>query len=208
MKNITPKGPELVASTHWADFSADDKRLFVTMNGRLLVFEPRADGPWQLISDGASVQVPALSGTKDDKIAGLLVLDDNNLIAVRSSGVIARFDWRSGQESWGRTIGNVGEIVRVVPSRNRRFVLLVGRGGGRLVDTQDGLVLSGVLVPPAAMGGSIEILDSLSQAFVSDTGAIEVSAGEKRYSREPATFTGDVQRRLTEILADGSSRSN
>lgn len=208
MRNVTPKGPELVASTHWADFSADDKRLFVTMNGRLLVFEPGADGPWQLVSDGAPVQVPALSGAKDEKVAGLLVLDDNSLLAVRSSGAISRFGWRNGQESWGRTIGNIGEIVRVVPSRNRRFVLLVGRSGGRLLDTQDGLVLSGVLVPPAAMDGSMEILESLSQAFVSDTGVIEVSAGEKRYSREPITFTGDMQGRLNEILGTGPGKSD
>ena len=200
MKNVTPKGPELVASTHWADFSTDDKRLFVTMNGRLLVFEQRVDGPWQLVSDGAPSQVPALTGAKDDRVAGLLVLDDNSLIAVRSSGVISRFDWRTGQQSWGRTISNVGEIVRVVPSRNRRFVLLLGRGGGRLLDTQDGLVLSGVLVPPAAMDGSIDVLQSLSNAFVSDTGVVDVSAGEKRYRREPITFDGNIQGRLKEIL--------
>lgn len=209
MRNVTPKGPQYVASTHWADFSLDEKRLFVTMNGRLLIFEPQGDGPWQLVSDGAAVQVPALSGTKDDRVAGLLALDDNSLIAVRSSGVISRFDWRTGQQSWGRTIGNVGEVVRVITSKNRRFVLLVGRAGGRLLDTKDGLVLSGVLVPPPGMNGSIEILQALRQAFVSDTGTIEVTAGEKRYQREPITFNGDLQARLEAILAGGiASGSN
>jgi hypothetical protein len=203
MRNVTPKGPELVVSTHWADFSPDDKRLFLTMNGRLQVFEPRADGsPWQLVSDGASVQVPALSVNNGDKIAGLLALDDKNLIVVRSNGVIARFDWRTGQQSWERTIGNLGEIYRVVVSRNRSFLLLVGKQGGRLLETKDGLVLSGVLVPTPAMGGSTEMSECFKDAFVSDTGAIELSCGKKKYRREQTTFAGDVRSRLREILSD------
>ena len=104
MRNVTPKGPGTCLNL-WADFSLDEKRLFVTMNGRLLIFEPRDDGPWQFVSDGAPVQVPALTGTKDDRVVGLLAIDDNSLIAVRSNGVISRFDWRTGQQSWGRTIG-------------------------------------------------------------------------------------------------------
>lgn len=204
MRNVTPRGPELVASTHWADFSPDDKRLFLAMNGRLLVFEPRSDGnPWQLVSDGGSVQIPALAVNNGDKVAGLLALDDNNLIVVRSSGVIARFDWRTGQQSWGRTIGNVGEITRIVVSRNRRFVLLIGRGGGRLLDTRDGLVISGVLVPPSGMDGTTEMLQCFDGAFVTDSGAIDVSCGKNEYRREPITFSGDVRSRLREILSDG-----
>lgn len=203
MRNVTPQGPELVASTHWADFSPDDKRLFVTMSGRLLVFEPRSDGsPWQLVSDGRSVQIPALSVNNGDKVAGLLALDDNNLIVVRSSGVIARFDWRTGQQSWGRTIGNAGEIYRVVVSRNRRFLLIMGKQGGRLLDTKDGLVLSGVLVPPPAMAGTTEMPECFKEAMVSDTGAIEVSCGKNEYRREQITFAGDVRSRLREILSD------
>jgi MTH538 TIR-like domain (DUF1863) len=204
MRNVTPRGPELVASTHWADFSPDDKRLFLTMNGRLLVFEPQPDGhPWQSVSDGGSVQIPALSVNNEDKVAGLLALDDNNLIVVRSSGVIAQFDWRKGQQSWGRTVGNIGEVIRVVASQNRRFLLLIGRAGGRLFDTRDGLVLSGVLVPPPAMDGSTEMFQCFNEAFVTDTGAIEVSCGEKKYQRVPVPFSGDVKSRLLEIRTEG-----
>jgi hypothetical protein len=206
MRNVTPRGPELLTSTHWADFSSDDKRLFLAMNGRLLVFEPRSDdSPWQLINDGGSIQIPALSGNKDkkdDQIAGLLAMDDGNLLVIRSSGVISRFDWRTSQQFWGRTIGNVGEIVRVVVSRNRRFVLLIGRAGGRLLDTRDGLVISGALVPPSAMDGSTEMLHCFNGAFVTDTGAIDVSCGKKKYRREQIAFTGDLRSRLREILSD------
>jgi hypothetical protein len=131
-----------------------------------------------------------------------LALDDDNLLVVRSSGVISRFDWRTGQQHWGRTIGSVGEITRVVISRNRRFVLLIGRGGGRLLDTRDGLVISGVLIPPSAMDGINEMLPCFDGAFVSDTGAIDVSCGEKEYRREQITFTGDVRSRLRELLSD------
>jgi hypothetical protein len=204
MRNVTPRGPELVASTHWVDFSPDDKRLFLTMNGRLLVFEPRSAGtPWEQVSDGRSVVIPALSGSNEnDKVAGLLALDDNNLIVVRSSGVISRFDWRTGQQSWGRTVGNAGEIIRVVASKNRRFLLLIGRAGGRLLDTKDGLVLSGVLVPSPAMDGGVEMLQCFNKAFVEDTGAIDVSCGENVYRREPNTFQGDARSRLREILSN------
>lgn len=206
MRNVTPHGPELVGSTQWADFGPGDKRLFLAMNGRLLVFEPRSDGsPWQLTNDGGSVQIPALSGNKDkndDRVAGLLALDDDNLLAVRSSGVISRFDWRTGQQSWGRTIGGVGEITRVIVSKNRRFVLLIGRGGGRLLDTRDGLVISGALVPPSAMNGTTEMLQCFDGAFVTDAGAIEVSCGKKEYRREQISFTGDVRSRLREILSN------
>ncbi len=206
MRNVTPQGPELVASTHWADFNADDKRLFLAMNGRLLVFEPGSEGSrWQSVSDGRSVQIPALSGNQDkknDQIAGLLALDDNNLLVVRSSGVVSRFEWRTGHESWGRTIGSAGEIIRVVTSRNRRFVLLIGRLGGRLLDTGDGLVLSGVLVPPGAMAGNIGMLECFRDAFVTDTGTVDVSCGKKKYQREPNLFAGDVTSRLREILAE------
>lgn len=206
MRNVTPQGPELVASTHWADFSADDKRLFLAMNGRLLVFEPGSEGSrWQLANDGRSVQIPALSGNqekKNDQIAGLLALDNDNLLVVRSNGVTSRFEWRTGHESWGRTVGNAGEIIRVVTSRNRRFVLLVGRLGGRLLDTSDGLVLSGVLVPPSAMYGSTEMLQCFNESFVTDTGAVEVSCGKHKYRRDQNTFGGDMRSRLREILAD------
>jgi outer membrane protein assembly factor BamB len=205
MRNVTPPGAELVASTHWADFSADDKRLFLTMSGRLLVFEPRADGgPWQRVSDGGSVQIPALTGNKDDRVSGLLTLDDNTLIVVRSSGVISRFDWRTGQESWRRTITNAGELMRAVPSRNRRFVLIIGRGGGRLLDTNDGLVLSGVLVPPAAGDGSTDMLECFRESFVSDSGVVDVSCGKNEYRREQVAFQGDVRSRLRQILSSES----
>ena len=206
MRNVSPRGPEWVASARWADFSPGDKRLFLAMNGRLLVFEPRSDGsPWQMANDGGSVQIPALSGNKDkkdDKVAGLLALDDDNLLVVRSSGVISRFDWRTGQQSWGRSIGNVGEVTRVVVSRNRHFLLLVGRLGARLLDTRDGLVLSGVLVPPSAMYGSTEMLQCFDESFVTDTGAVEVSCGKHKYRRDQNTFGGDMRSRLREILAD------
>ncbi|HSS21048.1 MAG TPA: toll/interleukin-1 receptor domain-containing protein [Pyrinomonadaceae bacterium] len=207
MRNVTPQGPELIASTHWADFSADDKRLFVAMSGRLQVFEPGSEGSrWQKINDGSSVQNPALSGNQDkknDQIAGLLALDNDSLLVVRSGGVISRFDWRTGQQSWGHNIGNVGEIIRVVTSRNRRFVLLIGRLGGRLLDTRDGLVLSGVLVPPEAMAGSVGMLKCFNDAFVTDTGVVDVSCGKKKYQREPVLFTGDVTSRLKAILSQG-----
>jgi hypothetical protein len=203
MRNVTPKGPELVASTHSADFSTDDNRLFVTMNGRLLVFTPPSDGgPWQQVSDGSSVQIPALSGNEGDRVAGLFALDNADLIVVRNSGVISRFDWRTGQQSWGRTIGGVGEINRAIVSRNRAFLLVIGKEGGRLLDTKDGLVLSGVLVPPSAMEGSIHTRECFNEAFVSDTGVIEVACGEKEYRREQSTFDGDVRSRLRQILSD------
>lgn len=209
MRNVTPKGPELVASTYWADFSPDDKRLFLAMNGRLLVFEPQADeSPWQSVSSGGPVEIPVLSGNLEDKVAGLIALDENSLVVVRSSGVISRFEWRTGQQSWGRNIGNLGEIVRVVTSRNRRFLLLIGRAGGRLLDTTDGLVLSGILMPPPAMDGSLEVFQSFNNAFVTDTGAIDVSAEQKQYRREPTTFSGDVRARLREILSEGLAGSS
>lgn len=44
--------------------------------------------------------------------------------------------------------------------------------------------------------------ECFKEAFVTDTGAIEVLCGEKLYRREPNTFQGDVRSRLREILSD------
>jgi hypothetical protein len=207
MRNVTPPGRELVASTNWVDFSPDDKRLFLAINRRLLMFAPPADGngPWQQISDSRAVNIPALLGSSEgDKVVGLLALDDNNLIVVHSSGIISRFDWRTGQQLWTRTIGNVGWMNRLVVSRNRRFLLVIGRSGARLMDTKDGLVLSGVLLPSPARDGKVEILQCFSKTFVADTGAVDVSCGDKVYRREPDTFAGDAVSRLKQILSNES----
>ena len=207
LRDVSPKGTEILAGTQQADFSPKDERLFVAFNGRLLVFTPpTGDGPWQPVSNPGPI--PALSGNKDDKVAGLLALDDDHLVVVSSSGVISRFDWRTGQQLWARTISSAGEIYRAVVSKNRRFLLIIGKEGGRLVDTADGLVLSGTLVPPGAMTGSAEMLQCFNQAFVSDTGVIELICGEKEYRRDPITFSGDARTRLREILADGFGSSS
>jgi len=204
MRDVSPKGTEIVAGTEQADFSPKDERLFVTLNGRLLVFTPPADGgAWQLVNNSAPVSIPALSGNKDEKVAALLALDDNDLVAVSSSGVISRFDWRTGQQSWTRTVSSAGEVYRAVVSRNRRFLFVIGKEGGRLIDTRDGLVLSGTLVPPDAMAGRVEMLECFNHAFVSDAGAIELLCGEKEYRRELITFSGDARTRLREILTNG-----
>ena len=204
MRDVSPKGTEIVAGTQQADFSPKDERLFVAMNGRLLVFTPASDGgAWQLVSNPGSIPIPALSGNKDEKIAGLLALDDNHLVVVSSSGVISRFDWRTGQQLWTRTISSVAEVYRVVVSKNRRFLLIVGKEGGRLIDTVDGLVMSGTLVPPNAMNGRAEMEQCFNQAFVTDTGAIELICGDKEYHRDPIAFSGDAKSRLQEILKDG-----
>ena len=204
MRDVTPKGTEIVAGAQQAEFSLNDERLFVTSNGHLLVFTPPSDGgAWQLGNNSAPISIPALSGNKDDKVAGLLTMDDKDLIVVSSSGVVARFDWRTGQQAWMRSISSVGEVYRAVISRNRRFLFVIGKGGGRLLDTRDGLVLSGTLVPPGAMDGRVEMDQCFKQAFVSDTGAIELLCGDKEYRRELVTFSGDARSRLKEILADG-----
>lgn len=203
MRDVSPKGTEIVAGTQQAEFGLNDERLFVTLNGRLLVFTPPSgDGNWQLVNNPAPIPIPALSGNKDDKVAGLLALDDKDLVVVSSSGVITRFDWRTGQQSWTRTISSVGEVYRAVVSRNRRFLFVMGKGGGRLFDTRDGLVLSGTLVPPGAMDGRVEMDQCFNHAFVSDTGAIELLCGDKEYRRDPVAFNGDARSRLREILGD------
>lgn len=200
MRDITPQGTEIIAGTKQADFSPNDERLFLTLNGRLLVFAPPSDGgAWQLARDPGPI--PSFSGIKDDEVAGLIALDDRNLVVIRSSGAIAKFDWHTGQQSWGRTFANVGKVVRVVTSRNRRFLFVIGEAGGRLLDTREGLVLSGVLVPPAVMEGTANMFQCFNEAFVSDAGAIDVSCGEKEYRREPITFSGDLRLRLRELLS-------
>ena len=62
--------------------------------------------------------------------------------------------------------------------------------------------MSGVLVPPPAMDGSVETRECFKEVFVSDTGAIEALCGEKEYWREQITFEGDVRFRLREIFFD------
>lgn len=205
MRDVTPSGPELLASTRRAEFGPDDKRLFVTLNGRLLVFAPPPDGAhWRQVGEGVAAQIPALSADAEGAVAGLLALGDNELLVVRGSGLVSRFDWRTGGQAWGRTVGGVGEVYGVSASRNRRFLLVLGRAGARLLDTADGLVLSGVLVPPPSAEGGAGVVECFREVFVDDAGAVEVRCGGKTYRREPAAFGGDVRARLREILAEGS----
>ena len=99
-------------------------------------------------------------------------------------------------------ISSVGAVERAVVSRNRRYLFVIGKSGGRLLDTRDGLVLSGTLVPPGAMEGRVEMAQCFNQAFVSDTGAIELVCGDKEYRRESVAFSGDARSRLREILTN------
>jgi hypothetical protein len=203
MRDVTPKGPELVGSTRWADFGPKDDRLFLALDGRLLVFAPPSDGgSWRPVDSGRSAQIPALSGRAGDGVAGLFALGDSSMIVVRTSGVVSRFDWRTGQQSWGRKISGIGEATGAVVSRNRRFLLIFGPGGGRLLDTTDGLVLSGVLLPPPAMKESTALPGCFPGAFVSDTGGVEMSCGQRAYRRERKPFRGNAESRVREILSD------
>jgi hypothetical protein len=52
------------------------------------------------------------------------------------------------------------------------------------------------------MEGRIETLECFDEAFVSDTGAIEVLCDKNEYRREPMTFKGDVKSRLRAIFSD------
>ena len=126
------------------------------------------------------------------------------LHSLASSVLFAQKTYLSGEGGRRIDLGLVGEVSRVVISKNRRYLFVIGKGGGRLLDTRDGLVLSGTLVPPGAMEGRVEMAECFKHAFVSDTGTIELSCGDKEYRREPGIFNGDARSRLREILADGS----
>jgi hypothetical protein len=201
MRNVTPAGAERIVSTRWADFSRDDRRLFVVLEGQLHVFVPPAGGgPWQPENGGDTDPMTVPLGTGD--VAGLFALDDDHLLLVHRSGVISHFNWQTGAETWRRTFDHLGGIRRAVISPHRGFVLLVGESGGRLVATGDGLVASGLLLPPAAMSAAEEIPDYFSDAFVSDKGTVEVRRDEAIMTWSTERFAGNITARLREIAAD------
>ena len=116
MRDVSPKGTEIVAGPEQAEFSLNDERLFVTSNGRLLVFTPPSGGGnWQPVNDPAPIPIPALSGNKDEKVAGLLALDDKDLVVVSSSGVISIY---TGKRIV--VIGSGATAITLVPAMAQR----------------------------------------------------------------------------------------
>jgi hypothetical protein len=205
MRDITPSGAELIASTRWVDFSLDDEKLFLAMNGRLLIFGPSPNSEkWELVEGNGSVQIPALSGNIADEVAGLFVLNETDLVIILKSGIISSFNWQTGDEHWRLSSANIGEISRASISKNRRFAILIGQNGGRLLDTYTGLVLSGILVPPSVMQEDVEMSDCFQKTFVSETGMIEVSCGSGIFTRQLTSFDDALSARLHQILNAGS----
>jgi hypothetical protein len=101
----------------------------------------------------------------------------------------------------------------------RRPRCIVGERGIRVVRTGDGLLTSGVLVPPYLFDASFdpapcsedvaitaEITEAMTDVAVTDRGNVTISCGAARFSWAPRADAGDVRQRILALLAAPPAR--
>ena len=141
----------------------------------------------------------------------------DDLIAASQSGLLVRFDWRSGRTIWSRQVTGIGPLLAVRRGPAAAFVAVVGERGIRVVRARDGLMVSGTLIPAyvfdpkfdlaacrAETGPIPKLTDVMTEVAIDDTGTLTVSCGAAHYTWSPKSFTGDILGRLDALI--GPSR--
>ncbi len=216
MRDVSPTGHSLATESGLMDFDHNGAdRLFAAVEGRLDVLEPDAAGRFESIAS-------SLAWPRDLSVYGRLARlvsmpDDDDVLIVAWSGKITRLNWRTGQVRWTSGAPGLEEVQAVRMSPNAQWLAAFGKLGVRVLRLSDGLLVSGVLHPPETLQsdadrggcGSFKSVwrasDLLSDATLSDEGALTVWCGRAGARFELSAFAGDVNARLVELT--NSSRS-
>lgn len=215
LRDVTPESSKFTADIGAAAFSdSSDDRLFVVANGLLRVLEPSENpGKFTDVSNGLPWN-RAVSGTeKGQAVVGLMSLPSGDLILLRTDGLLRRFNWKSGVTVWEHETPGIGNPLFARRSANGEVFVVVGTTGIRLVRSEDGLLLSGVLVPPyllqtnADLSGCVDEYNSLLKQLTDALSEVNISAGPKvvvrcgnlSYAWKPHSYSGNISERLNQL---------
>lgn len=155
LRQLTPlRGIPMPLAEHH-DFEFGRNGLTVAVEARLVTYLPDAQsGEWRRQDDErASARYGVLeSAASGASLLALASLGDRQYLAVRSDGVLARLDARQGSEVWRAAASGLGKIASVHLDPQRGYALLIGDRAWRVFRVSDGFPVSGLLVPPAAVG--------------------------------------------------------
>lgn len=218
MQVATPPANPLMSAPGAAAFSdMPDDRLFVISDHRLCVFEPNpATRKFADVSPSLAWN-RRLGGTDDaNTVTGLTSHPSGDLIAVLQNGSLIRFQWQTGRTVWSRQLMGLGRIRAIRRSRSAEYVALVGERGIRVVRVRDGLIASGILLPPYVIDltdltfdstpcadeyNTAEITGVMSDVTVSDGGEVTITCGATQFSWAPRVYPGNVRERIDALLA-------
>jgi hypothetical protein len=220
MRHVTPQGSQLPSRPGAAAFSiGGDDRLFVFVdNNRVSALEYDARGNRFVdISGSLSWQRRLADTDASNPVIGVMSPAPDDLIAAAESGLLVRFDWRTGRTIWSSQVPGIGRVVAIRRAPAGAFVALVGERGIRIVRTRDGLLASGALLPAYLFdakfnlaacreetGPIVKLTEVMTDVTIDDAGAVTVSCGDAQYGWSAQSYTGDLVARLDALL--GPSR--
>jgi hypothetical protein len=213
MRDASPTGNKLASQADAAAFSSGpDDRLFVFADNRLSAFEPDASGRFVDISSSASWQRRLAGIDPSNPVIALSSVTADELIAASENGVLVRFEWRTGRILWSRQLTGIGKLRAIRRAPAGAYVALVGERGIRIVRTGDGLLASGVLLPPylfdAAFDASActdgrpvsELIRALTDVALDDSATLTVSCGATRFAWAAQPYPGNMESRFDALL--------
>lgn len=215
LREVTPDTPPFTADIGAATFSnhADD-RLFVVSNGLLRVLEPAQNSDkFSDVSTGLSWNRSIAGTEKDQAVVGLISVPPDDLILVRVDGLLRRFNWKTGVTVWEHQSPGIGNVSFAARSADGAVFVVVGSTGMRLVRSEDGLWLSGVLVPPYLLQANADlsacsdeydsnpdrITDALSEVSIGAGPQVIARCGNQRFAWQPKPYPGDRLVRLNQL---------
>ena len=220
MRHVTPGGSRLPSRPGAASFSnGGDDRLFVFVdNNRLSALEYDASGNRFVdISGSLSWQRRLAETDGSNPVIGVMSPAPDDLIAAAESGLLVRFDWRTGRTIWSTQATGIGRVVAIRRAPAAAFVAVVGERGIRIVRTRDGLLASGAVLPAYLFdakfnlaacrdetGPIAKLTEVMTDVTIDDAGTLTASCGDAQYVWSARLYTGDIVSRLDALL--GPSR--
>ncbi len=186
------------------DFEPDTTQLAIVDGGEIVAYRPNAEGLWRR---AALVALGSLGGSGD--FAGLIALGGGHYIVAESNGQVSRVAPR-GVVAWQIKYAGLGTVVGLRYSANRRYAALLSANGLRVIDTETGLVLSGILKPPGWTEDDVDYCQG--GVHVGDDGNVHFfcmtyNDDEPRAAHwKPPLFEGTLESRLRAMLCGADER--
>ncbi|WP_135213447.1 toll/interleukin-1 receptor domain-containing protein [Vitreimonas flagellata] len=187
------------------DFEPDQTQLTFVDEGDLVAYRPSAGGArWTRVEEISNAAL--LRG--DVGFAGLVAFGAGEYLVVRENGAAVRFAG-DGRALWQITYAGLGTVFGVRYSTDRRYVALIGASGLRLINSDTGLALSGLLRPPGWPAEESEAANCVSSVHVSNGGDLRLICASYPQAVaatwSPRPFTGDLATRTNALTCDANA---